>query len=136
MGLQQEDFSAVGKATTREEAVQRFTALRDRFKTGFKRLALLLHPDKNGGDPEKTAQFHLLLAVAKEFANLRVKPPPVVRYQTTFGGPIPPPPPKRRGVPQYYPTGYPGTETKNRYSTNADEVVQMRPTGVSSPRGR
>jgi len=136
MGLQQEDFSAVGDARNREEAIQIFTALRGKFKTGFNKLVLLLHPDTNGGDPEKTAQFHLLMAVAKEFASLKIKPPPTVRYKTTFGGPIPPPPPKRPGVPRYYPVGYPGTETQNRYSTNADKVVQMRPTGVNSPRGR
>ena len=136
MGLQLEDFSAVGEAKDREEAVRKFTDLKTKFKSGFKRMVTLLHPDRNDGDPEKTAQFHLLMVVAKEFDKLKIEPLPTVRYHTTFGGPIPPRPPKRPGVPQYYPTGYPGTDTRNRYSTNADKVVQMRPTGVTSPRGR
>jgi hypothetical protein len=136
MGLQPEDFSGIGEARDREEATQRFLTLKEKFKTGFKRMALILHPDRNGGDPEKTATFHLLMSVAKEFDNLRIKPPTTVKYQTTFSGPIPPPPPKRSGVPRYYPIGYPGTETQNRYSTNADRVAQIRPRGVNSPRGR
>lgn len=136
MGLQLEDFSAVGEARTREEAIQRFTDLKAKFKSGFKRMISILHPDRNGGSAEKTAQFHLLMAVAKEFEELKIKPPQTVRYHTTFGGPIPPPPPKRRTVPQYYPTGYPGTTTQTKYSTNASKVVQLRPTGVTSPRGR
>ena len=135
MGLRPEDFSAVVDSRDREEAIQRFTALKAKFKTGFRKMVTLLHPDRNDGDPEKTAQFHLLMTMAKEFDSLKVKPPPTVRYQTTFGAPIPPPP-KRKVVPQYYPTGYPGTTQTNRYSTNADKVVQMRPTGVTSPRGR
>lgn len=136
MGLQPEDFSAIGEARDREEAVQRFLVLKGKFKTGFKRMVLILHPDQNGGDLEKTTQFHLLMAIAKEFDGLRIKPPPTVSYHTTFDGPTPPPPPKRRGVPRYYPIGYPGTETQNRYVTNADRVAQMKPRGVNSPRGR
>jgi hypothetical protein len=138
MGLQLEDFRAVGEARNREEAIQRVTDLKAKFKLGFKKMVTLLHPDRNGGDLEKTAQFHLLMAVAKEFDSLKFKAPPptTVRYHTTFGGPIPPQPPKRQGVPQYYPTGYPGTATQNRYSTKAAKIVEMRPTGVTSPRGR
>lgn len=136
MGLQPEDFSAIGQSKDREEALQKFTALRDKFKTAFKRMVTVLHPDRNGGDPKKTAQFQLLVAVAKEFDNLKIKPPPTVRYHTTFSGPIPPPPPKMRVVPQYYPIGYPGTTTQSKYSANAERVVQLRPTGVTSPRGR
>ena len=136
MGLQLEDFSAVSQSKNREEAAQRLNALKAKFKICFKKMVTTFHPDRNGGDPEKTAQFHLLMAVAKEFDSLKIKPPPTTRYHTTFNAPVPPPPPRRKGVPQYYPTGYPGTTTQNKYSTNADKVVQLRPTGVTSPRGR
>jgi hypothetical protein len=134
MGLRPEDFGAVGQARNREEAIQLFNGLKGKFKAGFKRMIHRTHPDRNGGDPTK---FNLLMQVAKELESLKVSAPkPTVRYHTVFNAPIPPPPPKRGGVPHYYPVGYPGTTTTNTYSTNGAKVVDLKPTGVSSPRGR
>jgi hypothetical protein len=134
MGLRPEDFSAVGQARNREEAIQLVSSLKAKFKAGFKRMIHQTHPDRNGGDPTK---FNLLMQVAKEFESLKVKDPkPTVRYHTVFNAPIPPRPPKRGGIPHYYPVGYHGTTTVNPHSTNAAEVVNLKPRGVSSPRGR
>ena len=134
MGLQPEELRAIGKAKNRGEAVQRLEALKAKFKKCFKKMVLQLHPDRNDGDSEKTAQFQLLMEMSKEFENLKINDPPTaptVRYQTMFNGPIPPIPPKRPGVPHYYPE----TNTM-RTCPNPPSVVFLKPTGVTSPRTR
>lgn len=83
MGLQLEEFRAVGESKNREDAIQRFTTLRNKFKEGFRRMIVPLHPDHNEGDPKKTEQFHLLIAMAKEFESLKIKTPSATK--TTQG---------------------------------------------------
>jgi hypothetical protein len=52
-------------------------------KSRYRKLALQLHPDCNGGDPEKTAKFSFLSQVIKQIESMEYKPLP----------PAPAPPP-------------------------------------------
>lgn len=75
-----------------EAAVKHLEELKERVRKNFKRLALELHPDRTGGDAEKTERFKVVSSIKDEFEKLQirpvpVRPPPVVT--------VAPPPPVR-----------------------------------------
>lgn len=67
LGLTQEDFRAVVGG---DEAA--LNDLKLRAKKSYHRVSLELHPDMNGGDPEKTEQFRILAAVMHEIEAMTV----------------------------------------------------------------
>ncbi len=60
-----------------EEAVKHLEALKDKVRRGWKRAVFDLHPDRTGGDPEKTARFHELTRARDAFEAFRLPVPDV-----------------------------------------------------------
>jgi hypothetical protein len=83
LGLSQGDFQAVQRAPSFEVAQQRLTELKERAKKGFRKVALVLHPDRTNNDPDKTEAFKLVAAVVDDIEKLN------------FSAPQPPPPQMR-----------------------------------------
>jgi hypothetical protein len=138
MGINSRDFEAIAQAKSQEEGDRLLLDLRGRFKKGFKRLVLLLHPDQNS-DPSAVGELSLLLELPKLIEALQFKPSPRaprVVYHTVFVSPVSPPQPRRNGVPQYFQTEGSGTNSTHSYTTDASRVVDLKPHGVTSPRGR
>lgn len=137
MGLHPADFQDVRLAPNAEEAARRLEKLRARFRAGFKKLAFDLHPDRTGGDPQKTEDFKALIQLRDGFDKLRVpefSPEPEVRvYSSTvvFNNP-PPPSPKRKVVIHYYPRSEGGRATVTT-EESAGRVAGMAPRGVHTP---
>lgn len=50
--------------------------LKKRVRAQLRRLALELHPDRNGGDPDKTRRFVVLSKVCTDIQNIDVHPLP------------------------------------------------------------
>lgn len=55
-------------------------ALRARLKKSYRKLALSLHPDRTGGDPEKARLFQLATEVVQEIERMKVEPPRRVKW--------------------------------------------------------
>ena len=83
LGLSQGDFQAVQRAPSFEVAQQRLAELKERTKKQFRKVALVLHPDRTNNDPDKTEAFKLVAAVVDDIEKLN------------FGRPSPPPPQMR-----------------------------------------
>jgi hypothetical protein len=138
MGINHGEIEAIARAKSQEEGDYLLGELRSRFKKGFKKLVLKLHPDQNK-DPDAVAEFSLLLELPKLIAALKFKPPsraPRVIYHTIFVSPISPPLPRKVGVPQYFQAEVPRANSPRSYTTDAARVANLRPHGVTSPRGR
>ena len=85
LGLDARDFMAVRGAGSIEEAVGVLRVLKDKARRGFRKAALHLHPDHNGGDAEKTALFIRAKSVVDHIEGMRVRerprPVPVQRVR-------------------------------------------------------
>lgn len=136
MGLRPEDFQAVRLAPSPEVAAKLLGDLKERFRSGFKKLAFELHPDRTGGDPQKTEDFKALIQLREGFERLQVPEyapePPAKVYSSTTVFNNPPPPPKRKVVIHYYPRSEGGRATVTT-EESAGRVAGMAPRGVHTP---
>lgn len=75
LGVTVEELEAIERAPFRqgEELLKR---MKIRVSKAYKRLASQLHPDRTGGDPEKTELFTLVTRVAKELSRRTARPDP------------------------------------------------------------
>lgn len=89
------DFDAevrnIRAAPNPDGARQRLAELKDRVRKAFRKAAIALHPDQNGGDEAKTAQFVSLCRAVEALCRveLRIMPPrpqPPVVYVHWVGG--------------------------------------------------
>jgi len=115
-GIFAEDFNSVRFAKTQEDADHRLASLKTKFKVGFKRLALELHPDRNSGDSAKSERLRILVLLKSHVERLqapRIKP---VTYT-------------RGVVIHYYPTQN-GVRQVVEPHHSATTVASMTPTGV------
>lgn len=104
MGIHPAEILSLTSAPNRESATKILEALRERFRQGFARLALELHPDHTQNDPEKTADFRVLLDLKKDFYAIKVPENYPKRYSTTFHLSVSDPrPAPHKVVTRYYP---------------------------------
>lgn len=115
-GVFVEDFNSVRLAKTQEDADHRLVSLKAKFKVGFQRLALELHPDRNSGDSAKTERLRILVLLKSHVERLQAP-----RIE---------PPTRARGVVvHYYPTKNGVGQVVEPYHS-ATTVASMTPTGV------
>jgi hypothetical protein len=84
LGLTAEAHASVRQAPSFEAAVARLDAIKAEAKRRYRKLALELHPDRTGGDVDKTERFKVLAQVMDQLEKMRVGRPPAPR-------PAPPP---------------------------------------------
>jgi len=86
LGLTPAEFHYPLEATTREEAERRLADMKAHGKRLFRQRALELHPDRTGGDPEKTERFKLLSSTMEALEALRLPAPepPVQVFHPTM----------------------------------------------------
>jgi len=72
LGLQQADFERLCRLPF-DRAVKQLQELQLRARKSFRRLALELHPDRTGGNEEKTRRFLTIKAVYEEVSQLKVQ---------------------------------------------------------------
>jgi hypothetical protein len=73
LGVLPADVEKLQRMAVFEEATAWLDELKDRVRKNFKRLAFELHPDRTGGDLEKTALFKLYGTVKDDFEKLQVQ---------------------------------------------------------------
>jgi hypothetical protein len=56
-------------------------ALKQKAKKGYREAAMRLHPDRTGGDAEKTEDFKLVSVLARQIEQME---PPKVKVRTTY----------------------------------------------------
>lgn len=69
-----------------QEALKLLEALKEKVRRNWKRWAFELHPDRTGGDTQKTDLFQRLTGVRERFEQLTLPPPtfaPVYSYVST-----------------------------------------------------
>ena len=109
-----------------DQAKALLTELKARVKHSFRKFAIELHPDKNGGDAAKTERFKLLVQVRDAFEKMDVQArptcvpiyqSPVVRVQNMGGATV-----------SFYGDPFRGcTTTSTAGPSVAWRVVRMRP---------
>lgn len=67
-----------------DEAEFELSELKIRAKKGFRKAAQDLHPDKNGGDAEKSKQFVVCTELAQKIARLELEVPEEDDWQEAF----------------------------------------------------
>lgn len=72
LGITETDLMAIVSAPYRESE-DLFKKLKAKARKNYKRLALDLHPDRNGGDLNKTVLFDLLTRAVKELDKRKAK---------------------------------------------------------------
>jgi hypothetical protein len=72
LGVHPHDVEALSSLPY-EEARQRLVLLKDLARKNFRRMALELHPDRTGNDPEKTARFKLLSVIRDDLERVEVR---------------------------------------------------------------
>lgn len=87
LGIRDADIHAYLSAPSPELAERRLAAIQSRARCRFQRLALELHPDCTGNDPEKTERFLDLCAVLDTIMAMRPHStlPPVTDYLRDHG---------------------------------------------------
>lgn len=73
MGVTEAKLRHVYEAPSQEEGERRLGDLQAACKEGFRKLALELHPDVTGGDPDKTARFKRLKSIYESFMRASYK---------------------------------------------------------------
>jgi hypothetical protein len=111
----------IRSAANAEQAHERLAELKERGRTLYRKAAFELHPDRTGGDPEKTELFKLLSVAAKALDEI------VLRVHKPSPQPI-----VRQIIIQHHPFGFYGggtstTTTTANYATNVYRVVGMTP---------
>lgn len=72
-GITQVDLRHVQAAPSLDEAAVRLDALKARARKELRRLAIDLHPDRNGNDPVKTERLKALTELLSKFSAVQVK---------------------------------------------------------------
>ena len=72
-GITQVDLRHVQAAPSLDEAAVRLDALKARARKELRRLAVDLHPDRNGDDPVKTERLKALTELLSKFSAVQVK---------------------------------------------------------------
>lgn len=83
LGVTPADLDVV-RRTPYPQSKEVLEGLKARVRSGYKRLAFELHPDRTGNDAEKTEEFKLLTRVREDFERLEVRPPPPVMIMPVF----------------------------------------------------
>lgn len=87
LGVSPQDFDAIERATSSEEAERLLGELKVRAKKRFKQLAMELHPDRTNNDPAKTEDFKLVSNALEELERIAFAPKPpkpvVIRVRFT-----------------------------------------------------
>ena len=73
LGVEQEDLARV-RMSSYPESERLLGELKERVRVRWRKLAVELHPDATGNDPEKTAEFVQLNQVRADFDGCRVAP--------------------------------------------------------------
>ena len=76
LGLTQNDFRAIEHAPSFEVGQQRLAELKARVKKQFRKVALVLHPDRTDNDPVRTEAFKLVASVVDDIEKLAFGRPP------------------------------------------------------------
>lgn len=88
LGVRPEDLARVQRAPSFEAAKAQLEELKVRVRAAWKRAAFDLHPDRTGGDPEKTRLYTALNGVRQDFEGLEMRlpppPPPVLYVRVPF----------------------------------------------------
>lgn len=84
LGVSPVDMERLRQMTSVEEATTWLDELKARVRKNFKQLAFELHPDRTGGDEEKTARFKLYGTVKDEFEKIQVQARQVPNPQAIF----------------------------------------------------
>ncbi len=74
-----EDLDAVRHAPSFEAGQAKLAELKERARRNFKHLAFELHPDRTGGDPEKTERFKRIAQAHGEVEKLQLQRRPPVQ---------------------------------------------------------
>lgn len=137
MGIQPVDFQVIQQAPSFEAAQRLLEVLKEKAKLGYRKLALLYHPDQNENlspaeKARKVEKFRLATAVKRDLDKLNVSrpqaPPPVM--QVPFVQTV------QVVYVHYYPSGGPTTSTTMPRTQNAWAATTMHPNGVGGGRGR
>jgi hypothetical protein len=75
LGIFPPDFQRVQRAPSFEQAKQELELLKERARKGFRKVAIELHPDQNGGDEMKTETFKQLNGLVQKIEKLQLRPP-------------------------------------------------------------
>lgn len=91
LGVHQGFFHAVQTARTLDAAMELLRGAQATAKKEFRKLAMELHPDRNGGDQQKTEEFMHLTEVLRQFEDLTIQPMQAVQPRVVIrfynGGP-------------------------------------------------
>src|SRR5579872_3586024 len=88
LGLCPADFQRVQRMPTYQQGVEELQALKDRTRKAFRRVAVQLHPDQNGGDEAKTAKFKNMNELVQKVEKLQLRPPtpPTINFAFPLNG--------------------------------------------------
>lgn len=126
-----EDIEAVRREPTFEAAQAKLAELQECVRKNFRQLAFELHPDRTGGDPEKTARFKALVQARDEIEKLRLRrPAPVQQHRVVMMWINPVPMRQTTATPSaVYSNGYAsvGTSTATGSTVSPWQVAFIRP---------
>ena len=91
LGITETELKDLSKLSSFREAEALLLKLKAKAKKNYKRLAFELHPDRNGGDPEKTALYVLLTKVQQEFSKKEARPPVYDTHSVPLRSSVKPP---------------------------------------------
>lgn len=146
LGVHPSDLQAVLEQADYATCKKKLAELKDKVKKSFRKVVLLLHPDVNGGDAEKTELFKVVCRIKEDIEKLSIQQ----RQPAPIAPPPPPPVPfvvvvmhhPMRGVPGVGrpPPGHPAANGNLRnWAPNgpdrAQQTVTMHPFGVYPRRG-
>lgn len=75
LGVMPADMDALRRLPL-EQAKIHLEQLKERVRKNYRQLAFELHPDRTGGDPEKTERFKLVGTIKDEFEKLQIQARP------------------------------------------------------------
>jgi hypothetical protein len=83
LGISREDLIHIKTEPSGTQARAALEALRQRTKKAYKRAVRELHPDRTGGDPEKSDLFRAVSEVYQEISGVKLKETSVPRCSTS-----------------------------------------------------
>lgn len=88
LGLDYLDFIAIERYKDASERERRLEAFKVQARIGYKAAVKVLHPDHNGGDEQKTAQFRGVIELSKKIARLELVASSPVDPEDVYGVPL------------------------------------------------